>query len=55
MQPTYKYDENSPVIVFKNGGFAMNLSNPTVARKFVEKVGSMKNFTIREKKSENNK
>ncbi len=55
MGNAYRFNERSPVVVFKNGGFAPNLSNVKVAQKFIDKIMSCKDISIKPRKQDNSK
>ena len=55
MGNAYRFNERSPVVVFKNGGFAPNLSNVKVAQKFIDKIMACKDISIKPRKQDNSK
>lgn len=44
METAYKFNENSPVITFRNGGFGFNYKNAVAAKNFINNLRSCKDF-----------
>lgn len=42
---TYPFDEHSPVIAHKNGGFSFNYKNPKACEKLLENFRKCKNLS----------
>lgn len=43
---TYKVGPDDPVIVFKNGGFGLNIGNPRVSRNIIANLRKMAKIPV---------